>query len=313
MCPPEGAADEGLLGGEKPVAASPGTAGVLYALAAYTSWGVLPVYWKSLSTVPAHEILMHRVLGTAAFACLLLSVARRWHDVRALLGDRRRLLALGASSLLIAGNWLVFIWAVNRGQIVATSLGYYLNPLVNVALGVVLLREELRPLQIAAVALASVGVAYLTIASGGLPWISLFLAGSFALYGLIRKTVPVGSLAGLAVETGILAPLAAVGIAWRETTAAGAFANAAAQPPHVLPMLLGAGVMTALPLVWFASAAKRLRLATVGLFQYIAPTLGLATAVLLYDEPFTRAHAVAFTCIWSALALYSVELLRARG
>jgi chloramphenicol-sensitive protein RarD len=274
---------------------------------------VLPVYWKSLAGIPAHEILMHRVLGTAAFACLLLGVARRWGDLGALLRDSRRVLALAASSLLIAMNWLTFIWAVNRGQIVATSLGYYLNPLVNVALGVLLLREELRPLQIAAVALASAGVAYLTIASGGLPWISLVLAVSFALYGLIRKTVPVGSLAGLAVETGLLAPLAVVGIAWREASGAGAFANAAAQPPHVLPMLLGAGVTTALPLVWFASAAKRLRLATVGLFQYIAPSLGLATAVLFYDEPFAREQAVAFSCIWSALALYSVELLRARS
>jgi chloramphenicol-sensitive protein RarD len=228
------------------------------------------------------------------------------------LRERRQLAALATSSALIAANWLVFIWAVNRGQIVATSLGYYLNPLVNVALGMLILRERLRPLQLVAVGIAAAGVAYFTAASGGLPWISLFLAGSFSLYALIRKTVAAGSLAGLAVETSLLAPVAAAGLVALEASGQGAFANAAAHPPHVLPLLLCAGVLTALPLVWFASAARRLRFATVGLFQYLAPSLGLLLAVGLYGEPFTRAHAVAFACIWTALALYTVELLRAR-
>jgi chloramphenicol-sensitive protein RarD len=174
-----------------------------------------------------------------------------------------------------------------------------------------LLGERLRALQLVAVALASAGVAYFTFAMGGLPWISLVLAGSFALYGLIRKTVPVASLAGLAIETALLAPVAAIIITAREASGSGALANAAQHGPHAAVLLAGAGVVTALPLIWFASAARRLRLATVGLFQYIAPSLALAIAVLVYGEPFSRAHVVAFVCIWSALALYTWESWRA--
>jgi len=289
---------------------SRGSSGVAYALAAYTSWGFMPVYWKQIHGVEAFEILLYRVLGTVVFAFLLLTLARRWPDVRAILQRRRHVAALAASSLLIAVNWLIFIWAVSQGEIVATSLGYYLNPLANVALGVVVLREHLRPIQLLAVAIAAVGVAYLTVSLGGLPWISLALAVSFALYGLIRKTVAVGSLAGLAVETALLAPIAAIAIAWREAAGLGAFGRAASLAPAVPWLLLGSGVVTALPLVWFASAAKRLRLATVGLFQYIAPSLALAIAVLAYGEPFTTSHAIAFACIWTALALYSLEAWR---
>ena len=294
-------------------AAARGNAGALYAIAAYTTWGLIPVYWKGLAAVPALEILMYRVAGTVVFACVLLTLARRWGDVRAALASRRSLLALAASSLLFASNWLVFIWAVNRGEIVATSLGYYLNPLANVALGVLVLRERLRPLQLVAVAIAAAGVAYFTAALGGLPWISLYLALSFALYGLVRKLVAAASLAGLAIETALLAPAAIAGIVWGELHGTGAFANAATLPRHVPAFLLGAGVVTGLPLIWFASAARRLRLATIGLFQYIAPSLALALAVLRYGEPFTRAHAVAFGCIWTALALYSLESWRARA
>jgi chloramphenicol-sensitive protein RarD len=290
-----------------------GRAGALYALAAYTTWGLIPVYWKALAAVPALETLAYRVVGTVAFSVLLLGLARRMDDVRAVLASRRALLALLASALLIAFNWLIFIWAVNRDQIVATSLGYYLNPLANVALGMLVLRERLRPLQLVAVAIAAAGVAYFTAAQGGLPWISLALAISFALYGLVRKTVAAPSLAGLAIETAMLAPVAIVAIAWFEMSGEGAFSRAAALPGQVPWLLLGAGVATALPLIWFASAARRLRLATIGLFQYIAPSLALLLAMLVYGEPFTRAHVVAFACIWSALALYSVEAWRGRA
>jgi len=286
-------------------------AGAIYALLAYASWGVLPIYWKLLAQVPAHEILMHRVLWTALFALALAALVGRRSEIGAILRNRRHLLALVASSLLLAGNWLTFIWAVNRGQIVATSLGYYLNPLVSVGLGVLLLRERLRPLQLVAVAIACVGVGAFALQVGHLPWIALWLAASFALYGLIRKTVPVASIAGLAVEAGLLAPLAALGIAAREASGAGAFARAAELGPRAPFLLVAAGVVTALPLIWFASAARRLRLASLGLFQYLAPSLSLAIAVVGYGEPFTRAHAIAFACIWSALALYSFESLRA--
>ena len=285
--------------------------GVFFALAAFTSWGLLPVYWKLLAGIPAHEILMHRLLWTGVFAALLVAIASRGAEVRAILRSPRYLLALTASSLLLAGNWLTFIWAVNRGQIVATSLGYYLNPIVSVALGVLVLRERLRPLQLVAVGLAAAGVVAFGVLRGELPWIALVLASSFALYGLIRKTVPVASIAGIAVETGIIAPFAALAIAWREGHGAGAFSNAAALGGHKPVLLIASGVVTALPLIWFASATRRLRLATVGILQYIAPSIALAVAVLFYDEPFTRAHAVAFACIWTALALYSLETWRA--
>jgi chloramphenicol-sensitive protein RarD len=294
-------------------AVSRASEGAMYAIAAYTTWGLLPIYWKSLAEVPALEVLMHRVAGTVAFAALLLTVSRRWDEVRAALRSRRAIAALATSSLLIATNWGTFIWAVGRHEIVATSLGYYLNPLVNVALGMIVLRERLRPLQLVAVAITALGVAYFTIAQGGLPWISLVLAVSFALYGLVRKTVAVASLAGLAVETAVLAPIAIAGIAWREANGTGAFARMDDLSPAV-PWLLGfAGAVTATPLVWFGSAARRLRLATLGLFQYIAPSLSLLLAVFFYGEPFTRAHGIVFACIWTALMLYSLESWRARS
>jgi chloramphenicol-sensitive protein RarD len=284
--------------------------GIFFALAAFTSWGLLPVYWKFLVSVPAPEILMHRLLWTGVFAALLVAVAARAKEVRAILRTPRYLLALTVSSLLLAGNWLTFIWAVNRGDIVATSLGYYLNPIVSVALGVLVLREKLRPLQLVAVALAASGVVAFSVLRGELPWISLVLAGSFALYGLIRKTVPVASIPGIAVETGIIAPFAALAILWREGHGDGAFTNATSLG-YEPALLIASGVITALPLIWFASAARRLPLATVGILQYIAPSIALAIAVLFYDEPFTRAHAVAFACIWTALALYSLAFWRA--
>lgn len=291
-------------------ARSAGATGAFYALLAYTSWGLVPIYWKWLAAIPPGEILLHRIAGTALFAALLLTLSGRWGEVREILRQRRPLVALLGSALLIAANWWIFIWAVQHGQIIATSLGYYLNPLVNVALGMLLLRERLSRLQLVAVAIAAAGVAYFTVAAGGLPWISLALAFSFAFYGWIRKTVAAGSLAGLAVETALLAPAALVGIALLEARGAGALGQADRLGAPVVAGLLAAGVMTALPLLWFASAARRLQLATVGLFQYIAPSLALACAVLLYGEPFTRAHAVAFGCIWTALGLYSFESLR---
>ncbi len=284
--------------------------GVFFALAAFTSWGLLPVYWKLLAGIPAHEILMHRLFWTGLFAALLVAVASRAGEVRAILRTRRHLLALTASSLLLAGNWLTFIWAVNHGEMVATSLGYYLNPIVSVALGVLVLREKLRPLQLVAVGLAATGVVAFSVLRGDFPWIALVLAGSFALYGLIRKTVPVTAIAGIAVETGVVAPFAVLAILWREGHGTGAFTNATALGSHKPALLIASGVVTALPLIWFASAARRLRLATVGILQYIAPSIALAIAVLFYEEPFTRAHAVAFACIWSALALYSLETWR---
>jgi len=221
---------------------------------------------------------------------------------------RRERLSLLASGLLIALNWGVFIWAVGASRIVETSLGYYLNPIVNVLLGTLLLRERLRRAQLIAVALAGSGVLVMLLSHGEPPWIALALAVSFGLYGLMHKLTRVRPIAGLAIETGVLAPAALAYLAFATQPTGGALLTAG---PLAQTLLALAGPVTALPLLCFASAARRLRLSTLGLFQYLAPTLALLLAVFLYGEPFTRAHAVAFALIWSALALYTADALQA--
>jgi chloramphenicol-sensitive protein RarD len=285
-------------------------AGAVYALLAYGWWGLTPVYWKALQVVPPLEILAHRVVWALALSASILTLVAGWREVRLILSDRRRLAALVVTSGLIATNWLIYIWAVNTGQVLAASLGYYLNPLVNVALGALVLRERLRVGQWTAVAIAAFGVGYLALDAGSLPWISLTLATTFGLYGLIRKAAPVSSLGGLVVETLILFPLAVGLIASAELTARGALSNLDALGIRIGFLLLGAGVVTALPLIWFASAARRLQLSTVGLFQYLAPSLNFLLAVALYDEAFTRTQAVTFGCIWLALAIYALSARR---
>ena len=283
-------------------------AGALYAALAYGTWGVLPIYWKLLRGVPLLEVLAHRVIGTVIFTALLLAGLRQMPELKQALRSRRELLSLLASGTLIGVNWGVFIWAVGAGRILETSLGYYLNPLVNVLLGTLLLGERLRRAQVISVALAGAGVAVMVVSHGELPWISLALAGSFGLYGLLHKLTSVRPIAALAIETGALAPLALAYVCFRVDPAGGALVTGTTLESALLAL---AGPVTALPLLWFASAARRLRLSTLGLFQYVAPTLALLVAVFLYDESFTRAHAVAFLLIWSALALYSVDALQA--
>ena len=283
--------------------------GVLFALGAYGAWGLLPVYWKALERVPLLEIVAHRVLWSLGFAALLLQGADGWSQVREVMRSPRLLLAMSATSLLIGSNWLLFIWAVNAGHVLATSLGYFLNPLVSVLLGVAFLRERLRLLQTLAVGLAAFGVLQLALREGGVPWISLLLAGTFALYGLLRKLAPIRPLAGLAVELLLLAPLAAGYLLWLGARHRGAFL---AEGWGFESALLGlAGVATATPLLWFTAAARRLRLSTLGLFQYLAPSLSFGLAVAVYHEPFTRSDALTFGCIWAALALYSSDSARA--
>lgn len=283
-------------------------AGALYAALAYGTWGVLPVYWKALAGVPLVEVLAHRVFGTVIFAALLLAGLRRTGELREALRSPRERASLLASGALIAVNWGVFIWAVGAGRIVETSLGYYLNPLVNVLLGTLFLRERLRRAQGIAVALAGSGVLVMLVSHGALPWIALALATSFGLYGLLHKLTKVRPIAALALETGALAPAALAYLLFATEPTGGALVTASALPQTLLVL---AGPVTALPLLWFASAARRLRLSTLGLFQYLAPTLALLVAVFLYGEPFGRAHAAAFGLIWSALALYSADALHA--
>jgi chloramphenicol-sensitive protein RarD len=283
-------------------------AGALYAALAYGTWGVLPIYWKALAGVPLVEVLAHRIAGTVIFTALLLAGLRRMPELGHALRSSRERRALLASGALIAINWGVFIWAVGAGRILETSLGYYLNPLVNVLLGTVFLRERLRRAQGIAVALAGAGVAVMLLSHGELPWIALTLALSFGLYGLLHKLTRVRPIAALAIETGALAPAALAYLLLATEPLGGALVSGGRLAQA---LLLLAGPITALPLLWFASAARRLRLSTLGLFQYLAPTLALLVAVFLYGETFTRAHGIAFLLIWSALALYSADALQA--
>lgn len=291
--------------------ADPIRAGTAFALLAYGAWGVAPVYWKQLESLPPFETLAYRVVSSAAVGLLLLGIGRSWRPLRDALGVRSVAIVLLVTALTIGGNWFLFLYAVVNDRIVDTSLGYFLTPLLNVALGVAFLRERLRPWQGVAVALAGAGVARLAVEVGGLPWISLALGGSFAGYGFLRKWAPVPSLVGFAAETSVLAPLALGYLVWLTWSGGGLWGAATAPQPATVGWLAGAGLMTAGPLVWFASAARRLPLSMVGLFQYIAPTISLAIAVWLYDEPFRRSQAEAFTCIWLALGLYTWDLRRA--
>ncbi|WP_298273498.1 EamA family transporter RarD [Geobacter sp.] len=278
--------------------------GVTYALAAYLVWGFFPIYFKALAGVAPLEVLSHRIVWSVVTLALMLTVARRWEGVRAVFARPRTLLTLCATSLLIAVNWLVFIYAVGAGKVLQSSLGYFINPLVSALLGVLFLRERLGAKQKASFLLAATGVLFLTIHHGELPWISLVLAFSFGLYGLLRKQAPVDSLSGLTVET-ILLFLPALGyLGW---LAAGGRSAFVAGPPHLTLLLACAGVLTSTPLIWFAAATKRLRLATVGLMQYIVPTLHFLLAVFAYGEPFTRAHLMSFACIWAGLVLYTID------
>ena len=275
---------------------------------AYSTWGLLPIYWKLFGATPAIEVLSHRMIWSAVFLCGILLVQRRLDDLLAMLRLPRQVLVLLLTASLLSFNWGLYIYGVNSDRVVEASLGYYINPLVTVLLGFVFLKERLYRGQQVAVALAVVGVGYFIWQLGTVPWIALALAISFAFYGLLRKVVPVAPLVGLAVETLLITPITLLFVVWLGVTGQGRFGES-------LPMTLlfiGAGVATSMPLLWFNNAAKRLKLATLGFFQYLAPSLSLLLGVFVYGEPFTPVHAVTFGCIWTALLLYSVTALRAK-
>jgi chloramphenicol-sensitive protein RarD len=278
--------------------------GGLFALAAYVLWGVLPAYWKALGHVPTPDVLAHRVLWSLAFTLGVVVVLRRPPELFAVLRDRRKRLALVASGALIGVNWGIFIWAVSVDRLVEASFGYYLTPLVNVVLGLALLGERLARPQLVAVAIAAVGVVALGVGLAHAPWLPLSLALTFGLYGLVRKLTAVSSLVGLTLETALLAPLAAGWLVFHGHAQGAPFFPGG---PGTVALLTLSGVVTALPLIFFASAAKRLSLSTLGLFQYLAPTLSFLLAVWVYGEPFTRVHAFAFGCIWAAIAIYAAS------
>lgn len=278
--------------------------GALAAVFAFLVWGLFPLYWKALKSVSAGELLCHRIVWSAAFVALAISLSRRWAEVRAILADRRSTRLLLLSSLCISGNWFLYIWAVNAGHVVECSLGYYINPLVNALLGVVFLKDRLRPMQIGAILLAAAGVSVSVSGYGGFPWISLALALSFGFYGLLRKIVAVESLPGLFFETALLTLPGAAYVAYLEVTGAAAFAHT---DVSVNAMLVGAGLVTALPLVLFAFAARRISLPALGVAQYVAPTCMFLLGVFLYDEPLGATGIATFVLIWAGIVLYVGE------
>ena len=280
--------------------------GLALGVAAYGLWGVLPVYFKALKSIDSVDIVAHRIVWSAPVLAALLSFSGTWGEVREALSNRRVVILLTVTALLIGGNWLLYVYAVNSGHILAGSLGYYLNPLANVLLGRIVLKERLSWLQWAAVALAAAGISALAIGALGQLWISLTLCASFATYGLLRKIAPVDAVAGLAIETAILFPFAAGWLLWGLAAGTPIFGTAQF---HVV-LIAFAGVITATPLLLFTAAAKRLRYSTLGMLQFLAPTLQFLLAVSLYGEPFTSAHAIAFGAIWAALALYVLAIVR---
>jgi chloramphenicol-sensitive protein RarD len=282
-------------------------AGIASAVGAFLMWGLFPLYWKMLSTVPALEVVAHRTTWGFLSVAAWVTLRGRWADARAIVRRPRTLLLLSASALLIGFNWLLYVWAVIHSHVVEASLGYYINPLVNVLLGVVVLRERLSRAQRIAVVLAGTGVAVLTVGHGRLPWIALALAVSFGLYGLVRKTVGADALIGLLGETAILVPVATGFLVALWYGGGGAFARS---DVGISALLVLGGVVTAVPLVLFALGARALPLSTLGMIQYLSPSLQFLLAVFLFREPFTTAHGAAFACIWTALAILTWDLRR---
>jgi chloramphenicol-sensitive protein RarD len=281
--------------------------GVGYAASAFLIWGISPIYWKALRAVPALEIILHRMVWSFFFLVPLIIIMRRWQEFIDTLKNHRTLLILLFTALIIGGNWLLYIWAVNNDNLLQASLGYYINPLVNVVLGMVFLKERLRAPQILSVVLATAGVLYLTIYYGEFPWIALTLAVSFGLYGLIRKVAPVGSLVGLAVETLLLSIPALVYLFYLDSQGRGSIFRVSLKLDL---LLMGCALVTAIPLLFFTLGARRLYLSTIGLLQYIAPSCMFILAVFLFHEPFSSAQVVTFIFIWTALAIYSTDSVR---
>jgi chloramphenicol-sensitive protein RarD len=269
-------------------------------------WGLVPLYWKQLQAIEAVELIAHRVVWSLLFVAALLRARGGFGAVRAALGAWRLLPINLLSSLLLSVNWLVYVWAVNRGQVIECSLGYFLTPLLSVVLGRFVLREHLRRWQWFAVGLAAVGVMVQLAQLGRLPWIALALAASFSLYGLLRKQSALGPLIGLAVETALLAPVAALYLLWRYHAGTGALGQVDLRS-HLL--ILSAGVITTIPLLCFAVAARRMRLVALGVLSYLGPTCQFAIGLFVYGEPFSRQRAVSFVLIWTGLALYTADAL----
>ncbi|MFC0251617.1 EamA family transporter RarD [Massilia consociata] len=285
--------------------------GILSAALAFLCWGLFPIYFHALGDVPPMQILAHRVLWSLAFLLIVLAVRRQWKWF-AIVRQPRVFWSFVASAFLLSANWLVYIWAVKNGHVIEASLGYFINPLVNIMFGYVLLKERMRPAQWAAIGIAALGVAWLTWQSGTVPWIALFLAASFGGYGLLRKTAALGALEGLSFETMVLFPFAAAYVGWLTINGANAFINAPFDATRLL--LIAAGPITAIPLLLFATGARKIPLSILGLLQYLSPTIQFLLGVWLFHEAFSSDRLVGFLMIWAALALFAGEgLLRSRS
>jgi chloramphenicol-sensitive protein RarD len=284
--------------------------GIIYTAGAYILWGILPIYWKFTNEVPALEILAHRVIWSFIFVLIIVVLLKRKllkNFFQVQMSQKKTWLGLFLASLFISINWLTYIYAVNTNHIVEASLGYYVNPLVAVLLGVFVLREKVNVLQAVSFVLAGIGVIYMTLSVGKLPWISLILALSFGFYGLSKKLIKVDSILGLLLETLFVLPFAILFLAYLGVNVQHSFSTGSLKTDL---FLLGSGIVTALPLLWFGIGAQKIPLYMVGFLQYIAPTISLILGVLMYGEPFTKDHIVAFTCIWIAIAIFTISNIR---
>ncbi|UCF71766.1 MAG: EamA family transporter RarD [candidate division WOR-3 bacterium] len=282
------------------------TRGIIYTTVAFSAWGVLPLYWKALGSVSALEILAHRILWSFAFIAVVLLIQRKPYVFKYLRDVRNRQTLLIMSGL-IGLNWFIYVFAVNSDRIVEASLGYYINPILSVILGVMILKERMNALQVIAFILACSGVLYLTLDYGKFPWVAVVLACAFALYGLLKKTTQIDAMPGLLIETMILSPIALAIIVYQILVGKGVLITLS---PRMGLLIVFAGVVTTLPLYWFAQGARRIRLSSVGFLQYIAPTLMLFMGVFLYREIFTTAHQISFGLVWCGLLLYTLSVLR---
>lgn len=287
--------------------------GFIYGIAAYVLWGFLPLYWKLLDKIPATEILAHRILWSFVFVCTILYFNGNLQTFKGVFRDRLNVVRILCATVFITINWGTYIWAVNSDHMVEASMGYYMNPLIVVVLGVVILKEKLNLWQMVSLIMAAIGVGIITVSYGQFPWISLILALSFALYGLMKKMIPVSSTVSLALETAMLMPLILVYIGIRQVNGIGALGNVST---ITTLLLVGTGIATALPLLWFSEGTKRIPLSSMGFLQYISPTISLVLGIFVFKEQFTQTHMLSFGFIWGGLIIYSVSqinLMRKRN
>ena len=278
--------------------------GIINGVAAYALWGFFPIYWKLLQTVPALQVIGHRITWSFILLIAIILLTRQWQNFYAAVQSPKTIAIYFMAAILLSINWLIYVWGVNAGFIVETSLGYFINPLISVLLGVIFLGERLRTLQWVPVATAAVGVLYLTLAYGRLPWIALSLAFSFGTYGLVKKLAPLGSLYGLTLETALVFPFALFYLAFVDFRGTGSFLH---EGPLTALLLIGTGAVTSIPLLMFASAARQIPLTMIGVLQYIAPTIQFLIGVLLYHEPFDRSRLIGFGLVWIALIIFWLE------